>query len=504
MSATTVAASRPLAAAQALRPLRKLSLLVGLVAIAISLVGSWVPSLWGDEAASVLSATRPVLSLFPMLTHVDAVHGSYYLGLHAWIDLVGSNPFLVRLPSAIAVGACAAAVTWLCGRFGSLRFAVLAGGLAAVLPRLTYAGEEARSYAFDAAIATVICVILAEMLLRRPVTRRWWIAYGAVLAVGIYAFLYLALMAVVVGIVVFLTPHLRAQIRRWVVASGAAALVASPVIVLAVIERQQISFLAQRNVVNVDSIFVQMWFSSVPVALIAWALILLACGGWLRDTLARRRTGAAWEPRLELIALLWLIVPMGILIAASPIVAGFTARYGTYSAPAAAVLMALGVRRIARVRWMPLVAVSAICAAVVPVWISQRTPYAKNGSDWNDITATLARVAESGDAVVFDEGTRPSRRPRLAMDTDPLPYARLRDVTLKTPYAAGTSWHSSAYTVSEAAARDRFTDVNRVWLVEYSIGGATDTWGVRDLQSMGFHRVQEITDHRSVVALYER
>lgn len=50
-----------------------------------SVIESWIPSFWGDEAASVISANRPLDSLLEMLGHVDAVHGVYYFALHAWV-----------------------------------------------------------------------------------------------------------------------------------------------------------------------------------------------------------------------------------------------------------------------------------------------------------------------------------------------------------------------------------------------------------------------------------
>ena len=61
---------------------------LGTLATVVSLLGSWIPSLWGDEAASAMSAQRSIPSLFRMLGHVDAVHGTYYLGLHAWVQVL--------------------------------------------------------------------------------------------------------------------------------------------------------------------------------------------------------------------------------------------------------------------------------------------------------------------------------------------------------------------------------------------------------------------------------
>jgi mannosyltransferase len=495
--------------------LGRVAAFVGLGAAIVSLLGSWIPSLWGDEAASVLSATRPIGTLLTMLTHVDAVHGAYYLGLHEWVRLFGSSTFAVRVPSALAIGVCASAVTWLCGRVGgagrapSLRFAVLAGTFAAILPRLTYAGEEARGYAFSAAIATVLWVVVVETLRRGMPSRRGWAAYAVVLTIGVYVFLYLALLAVAIAVVVLLDADRRRHVRHFAIATAAAFLAASPLFVLAQLERHQIAFLAHRQVVTPNSVLVKMWFGAWPFALIAWALILLATALWVRELVRRR---AVRTVSLEAVALAWLVIPTGILVLSSIVVAGYTPRYGTFAAPAAAILMALGVRRLDGIhfsRRMPHalfagVAVVAVLAAAAPVWAGQRTPWAKNQSDWNDIAATVQSKARPGDAIVFDESVRPSRRPRLALDTDPAAFAGVTDVLLKTPYTESATWHATTYSIAEAAALGRFADTSRVWLVEYETGAAPDTWGVAELEAMGYRVAQNTDLHRSDVYLLTR
>jgi mannosyltransferase len=55
---------------------RRNALLVGLIGFAVSFAGSWIPSFWGDEAASVMSAQRSLDGLLSLLTKVDAVHGA--------------------------------------------------------------------------------------------------------------------------------------------------------------------------------------------------------------------------------------------------------------------------------------------------------------------------------------------------------------------------------------------------------------------------------------------
>lgn len=482
------------------RPLRWAAVAIAFIAAAISATGSWIPSLWGDEAASVLSAMRPPESLVAMLGHVDAVHGVYYFGLQLWVDLFGAEPFAVRLPSAIAVGFAAGAVTWIAGRFGSLRFAVVAGMLAAILPRLTYAGEEARAYAFDAALATLLCVVVVEIMRRDAPSRRRWVAYAVVLTVGIYVFLYLALMIVVIGLALLIDPRARSQLTRWAIASAAALVAASPVILLAIAQRQQIAFLEHRDRVTPRAILVSMWFGAVPFAILAWALILIAVIGLVRRSAAPHRIGGS----LEVLALLWLVVPMGILIAAHPVIAVYTPRYGTLSAPAAALLMACGVRRLARPRWAAASALALVVVLATPVWVGQREPWAKNRSDWNDIAATIDTMARPGDGIVFDDSVRPSRRPRLAMDTDPEEFAAVSDLTLKTSYADRASWHSSDYTVAEAAGLGRFSGVDRVWVVEYVRGGQEGTYGIADLEALGYRQADSIRLHSSVVLLFTR
>jgi mannosyltransferase len=473
----------------------------------LAMAGSWIPSLWGDEAASVLSATRPVPSLLTMILHIDIVHAAYYLALHAWVGLFGSSPFSVRFPSALAIGVCAAAITWMCGRAATLGFGVLAGSLAAILPRLTYAGEEARSYAFDAALAAILCALVVEMVLRGP-TRGRWIAYTVVLTVAIYVFLYLALLTLAVGAAVAVIPVLRSQVRRWILASAAASVLALPLVAVAVTQTAQIGYLRKGDPAGPAPVLVQMWFSTPVFAVIAWSLIGVAAAGLTRDVVVRH-SPVGPIAALEILALCWLIIPMGILVAAAPIMAGYTARYGTYAAPAAAVLMASGIRRLAQ---LPLrrgagpviatVAVTAVVAAAAPVWASQRTPFAKNQSDWDQIAEVIGSRARPGDAIVFDDGTRPSWRPRLAMDTDPAPFAAVNDVTLAVPYPYQDTWYDATMPVDVAARDGRFDGVRRVWLVEYRIGDAVDTWGVAALHRLGFRERQQILDHRSVIALY--
>src|SRR5690349_12244541 len=69
------------------RTLAARATIVGVVAAALGYVGAGIPSYWGDEAASVMSAQRSWSSLALELGRIDAVHGLYYALLHAWIGV---------------------------------------------------------------------------------------------------------------------------------------------------------------------------------------------------------------------------------------------------------------------------------------------------------------------------------------------------------------------------------------------------------------------------------
>jgi mannosyltransferase len=502
------------------------SLALGIIATLVSLTGSWIPSLWGDEATSIMSAQRSLPSLFMMLGNVDAVHGTYYFLLHFWVQLFGTSAFSVRLPSAFAVGITTLAVVLIADRLGGPRFAIVAGVLFTVLPRTTYMGAEARSYAFSAALVAWLSLLLIELIRTGGRPRALWVAYCAVLAVGIYFFLYVALFVLVHGIVLISDRGRRRLMRRWAVAAVVALTAAAPVAVFAYRERAQVAYLGENNETSISTLVQQLWFGDRLSAAIGWGLIGFALLSGIiafakraltfgrvgrvptrgdRDVLgdapsSTRLPSAVW------LGTLWLFVPAGVLVGAIPIFAGFTARYLSDGAPAAALLMASGLMwclnlvpelRIRAV--LTGVVTFAIVAGMVPSYLAQRGPYSQNESDWAELSDTLQDNAERGDAVVFDESQRPSRDPRLAMHAYPDGFAGLDDVTLKTPYYDNTFWRDVAYTVPAAARLGRFDGVHRIWLIEYSSGGETDDYGMSTLRSLGYAVKATLTTHREVV-----
>ena len=142
-------------------------LAIGLLGLVISLIGITVPSVWYDEAASIISATRSWPQLWDEVGSVDAVHALYYALLHVIFDVFGYSPLTLRVPSAIAVGAAAALLVVLVRRFslpgdGQNRLAVLAGVVFCLLPRTTWMGTEGRTYALSATLAILLTLVLVR------------------------------------------------------------------------------------------------------------------------------------------------------------------------------------------------------------------------------------------------------------------------------------------------------------------------------------------------------
>lgn len=482
---------------------------VGAASATISTIGSWVPSLWGDEAASIMSARRSWSSLIDLLWTVDAVHGLYYAVLHLWIDVAGTSPFAVRLPSGLAVGAASAGLYLLVRRRADRSTALIAAILFTALPRVTFLATEARSIALATAAAVWLTVLLLR-LTDRPAGRAWWVAYALGMAIGVYLFLYLALLIPVHAVAVAHQARRRAsstpsarqatstRLRSFAGAWAAAAALASPILIVAVLQRDQIAFRERRDDVTATSLLVMPWFMLTTVAVVAWSLILAGAV----TTMSRRRDPSGCGQReLLVLAVAWMAVPAAVLLAVTAVFTPvFTPRYLALGTPGAAIGMALGVSSLRR-GWSRAVAVAAVVGLAFPAFLDQRTPYAKNGgTDWQAVSATVGELAEPGDGIIFDEEVRPSRRPRLAMYTYPEGFAGLVDLTL------GRRHHDTAglwdVTVPLATVEHRLDVVERVVAVSRSRHGLQSEVSV--LQRRGFDLVERVVLASDTVAVYER
>ncbi|CAN5354057.1 glycosyltransferase family 39 protein [soil metagenome] len=457
------------------------ALLLGVIGGVVGFLGSWNPSYWGDEAASVMSATRSWPSLAAELSTIDAVHGVYYAFLKLWTTLFGTSELATRLPSAIATGLMVAGTVVLVRHFGDARLAVIAGIIAIVLPRTTSMATEARSYAMGAAAAVWLTVLLVALIRRRSAPR-WWIVYGVAMAASVYLFLYLGLLLVVHAAYVLVVR--RDHLRHWLRSAVVAGALAAPMVMLGYSQREQIDFLSRRTYATAANVLVTQWFGSVPLAVLCWALILIAAVLLIRN---RRPLG--------LLALGWLAVPTAaLLLGNATLLPIYNVRYLTFSTPAAAILIAVGIAAIERYR-MPIAAIliAAVVTLTARTYLAQRTPWAKDGgSDWRQVAEYVQANAAHGDTVVFDQTTKPSRDPRLALRLYPDSFAELRDIALVTPFNETPGlWDRVAPLTDTPAGPD-------VWAVELAHGNELPA-DVALLEARGYLLDSSTLIHRTTV-----
>jgi mannosyltransferase len=478
-----------------IEPVRGAAITLGVGGVVISALGSWIPSFWGDEAASIMSATRPLDTLWPMLLNVDAVHGAYYLFLHGWISVFGASEFSVRFPSAIAVGLTVVGLVFLTNRLTSARVAVFAGAVCAVLPCLTRMGAEARGYAVSAACAVWLTWLLVRLI--DPRSRPWrggWLVYAVGVAVSVYVFLFLALMVLVHAVILLASPGRRRMLRQFAVAAFAGVVAASPVIVLAVLQRKQVAFLELRDQTSPGRLLVDQWFWNPWLAALAWLLIIAAVGVWMPSRFAARNSAVGGGlPDARVVGLAWLLLPCLLLVLANSAVPLYSLRYLTFAAPAAALLIGLAVALPLR-SWASWLLIAAVIAAAAPTWALQRTPYSRNGgTDWSAVAVTLETHLRPGDGIIFADNTRPSQRPRLAMHVYPDAFVGVRDVLLDRPYQERARLWDKVLPLD--ALPSRLAGVNRIWVLDDELS----TWGLGTLRQEGFSVARVFHEYRTTI-----
>lgn len=473
--------------------------LVGVVGLLVSVAFSWVPSVWYDESATIVSAQRTWAELWSEIHTVDAVHATYYALMHAWFAVVGYTPFSLRFPSAVAIGLAAALLTTLARELTSKRTAIVAGLLFVLLPRVTWAGSEGRSYALSTALATAATLVFVLAAKKTRDDRRvhvlWWVLYGVLAFASTAVFLYSALLIVGHGVTLGLwllrerrssrdTPW-RPVVGGWIVSAGVAGGLLVPLARLASSESKQISWISRPDAGTIIDFGVWQWFmTSWWFAGLGWILAIAGVVAVLRGRAALRSDGAAAVGTaagrpfgvLQLV-LPWMLVPSIGLIAVSLVGSPlYSPRYVTFAAPAMALLMAVGLTslrppRLTSASSRRLVASGLVLAIAMtlPTYISQRLVEAKDSSSWSEVAALVAKERKlegvnATDAIIYGHIRRhPTGSARNIAYAYPHAFTGMTDVTLKTPAAETGALWETRYPLSSTI--ERVDGHTYVWLV---------------------------------------
>jgi mannosyltransferase len=499
-------------------------LILGAVAAVVASLGSWIPSKWNDEAATQTAATRSLAELWKMMHNIDAVHGAYYAFMHFWILAFGTSNLALRAPSMIAVGIACAGVVILGKRLGSRRIAIWSALVFMILPRVTWLGIEARSYAFTAMVAVWLTIVLVRIVdRRRP---RWWALYAALAAVGVILNVYIALLVVAHGVTLVLA---RRSYRRprwvllgWTVAAASAAILASPIAMLVMGQSRQLPF-GRPTVTGVaDMVLFEQYFTGAtptlgryvpipPTSVWALAAVLLACLGWalmiavVSSRRIRARSEGPSSMRLVAVTVPWIVVPLVVLLgfslAVTPI---YTARYFSFTTPAVALLIGTFVAALST-RWKRAALFGTIAVLALPIYLSQREPTSKNGTDWQQAASVLQHYAKPGQDIYYGP-VRPGSTLSVAkiQDAYPAVISQLHNITLKaTGTQTNTLWDSQW---PLAHARSTLQKTGALWVVlaHSGVSSPATTNQQKYFESNGLHLARAWRGTATDVLLFTR
>lgn len=482
------------------RPLAPLPgpVLVGALAAGVAGWDVAVPGVWRDEAASITAAQREWPAFGALIAHIDAVHALYYALLHLWFGVVGYSPLSLRLPSVLAAGVGAALVVVLGTRLAGRR-AGLAGGLvAAVLPTLVWAGGEGRSYAWTAALATGTTLALLHALDPEASRRRAvvaWIGYAGLLALGAVLFVDALLLAVAHLVAVLVIG--RGRRLAGGIAIAAAVVAASPVVVLALRQSGQVSWLLRYAVPAGWELPVQQWFRSDAVAICAAALLVL---GGLATVVGRRAPGRALA-----VALPWaLLPPLGLIAIGLVHAPVYWPRYVTFTVPAIALLVGIAVAALPRP--LTAAAVLVVAALAVPQIALDRAPDAKSDAGMRAGAALIAQERSSVDGasgILYGAYLDvPHATTRIDAIAYPAAFRGLVDLRATVPLDRSTALFGTNR--SMAAAALRAGRLRTVWVLLSTPTAPTVEAPVAQLESLGFRRTARFTTTDTVLLRFTR
>jgi len=480
------------------------ALSLGVVATALALVAGTVYELWYDEAASISAATRSWFDFARLLGVVDAVHALHYTVSRLSLEVLGVSAFALRLPSALAVGATTALLVPLGARLsgrsgGALRSGVLAALVFLALPRTLWIGAEGRGFALATLAVTALTLVL--LIAREQRSRRWWIAYAAIAAAAVGFFAYSAIVVIGHALFVLLRgpgAHPAGRLR-FIVAAGAGAVAVSPLALLAVRQRGQLSWLPPINPGTFGEVLAGQWFGggfSWPVPEAArWTAVLLAaallCGAVV---LLRRRDGSA------ALLLPLLVLPTALVLLASLRTPLYTGRYLTFCLPFVALAIAVGIAALPR-RPLRIAAVAVVVALGIGALAANVA--APHPSPWSRAAAWIAEDrADAPAAVLHGRLDYPAGfRTDVIATAYPAAFAGLEDATVDRS-AAETAWlWDERVPLDEGPAR--LGDVDRVYLLGAEQPGELDGVLAR-LTEQGWQQTAVLEGDRVVVRRFER
>jgi mannosyltransferase len=367
-----------------------------------------------------MAAQRSVPELWHLLGQVDAVHGLYYLLMHALFSCFGASTTTLRLPSVLAMAVAAGCVTAVGHRLAGARAGVGAGLAFGLLPAVQFSLQDGRPYALVSAGAGISTLLLVTVLQGGGRTARWVAYGGTVLVCALLNWLSLLVLPAHLATLVW-TKAGRAVRARWAVAASVAVGGALPLILFSRTQSHQVA-----------------WIPPLTWHMMIGPAVLLALGG-AGALLDRPRAG---RPSVAAVGLPLLAVPQLALAGISLVQPLFLDRYILFSMLGLALLIGTALDAVARSAhprfprassWIVPAATALAVVALLPLSLAERSP-ASRVDDVLAVAGDVRKLKRAGDAVVFLPADR-----RDTAQVSPGDFAGLRDIALvRDPVAAGS------------------------------------------------------------------
>jgi mannosyltransferase len=460
----------------------------GAAALAMLALGWWGlardSAMGNDEVATRWAALLSLRDLAHLLNRQDAVHGLYYLLMHAWVA-VGSSPEALRIPSVLAMAVAVALVAVLTRRLtGSGWAALFAGLVMAFTPVISFYAQTARSYAMVVACVTGATLVLVRALGAeaagtgglRPA--RWWLAYGVLVALAGYLNELALLMLVAHAVTVLVARQGQRVLGHWARAAGVGAALVAPLVLISVREDGAVTWINRPGLADLRVLFRDYFgVSTVAGVLLAGCAVVAV----LAPARARRRGPAVpgpgvgdapawWRGGVSLPSVAVPLVLPALLLLGESLVARplYVDRYVLYGEAGAAMLAGAGIWLIGRwlgraarrpgLLWVPGV---AVCAAALILQLGPqhriRTPHSRQ-FDFGGPSQYVGANARQGDGVLFFGAL--FRKARLGYPED---FTRTRDFAMaESPQQAGSFWGKDK---PFSAVYPLMLEYPRIWVV---------------------------------------
>lgn len=487
--------------------LSKSSIIAAIIAFAYSGLGSWRPSFWTDEAATLSAVRRSFPDLVAMLGNIDAVHGAYYFIMFGWTRIFGFSEVSVRLPSLLAVAVSALLMVEIGRKVANLHVGFLAAAFLVLLPRVQYAATDGRSYALTLLGAVAATYVLVSI--RENPRRIKWAAYSVVGVVSVSLSFYCVLLLLAHAVSLLWDRVLRKEWGGMLTASLGWILPAAFVGIAASRQQFQISWIRDVGpAFPFEFTFLQFFadgyfaidgqvvpaptpgedLSMVGLAIFMWTAAAIGVVLCRRNFLVR-------------LAVPWLIGPAAVVVIGSLVSGGnyYLPRYLTFELPAmallaaapAAVLPAALTGTTRKLKVAIAAAVAVVLVVCLPSYAGQRTQFGRDREDdFRFVADSVQKLGTPGDSFVLSPASD------LAYQAYPEAFAGLGDPTIGITAAEWKRIFNQRFDVKASA--DRIRQYRTVILIEKSRESAM----ADALQSMGYFSADSQVGPSTTVTKY--